>query len=111
MRRFGVALFRAREAQAVKAFVSAFNLSLGNYQARTENDIGISFAIVDGSTLKLNEVLEVDLLSLVQTQRLTKVSSGQVVQVKLRDIDIHDLRLPSGHGLSRVPSRERMGAA
>jgi hypothetical protein len=95
----------------VKAVVSAFNQSLNNYQARTENEIAVSFAIVDGSSLKLNEVLEVDLHSILGTQAVHRVSTGQRIRIRLRDIDFHDLRLPSGHGTSRVPSKERMSAA
>ena len=95
----------------MKAVVSAFNRSLNNYQARTENEIAVSFAIEDGSTVKLNEILEFDLLSLVETQTVRRASTGQLIRVRLRDIDIHDLRLPLGHGTSRFPSRERMSAA
>jgi hypothetical protein len=95
----------------VKAIVYAFNQSLNNYQVRTDNEIAVSFAIEDGSSLKLNEVLEVDLPSLVETQTLRRASNGQLIRVRLRDFDMHNLRLPSGHGVSRVPSRERMSAA
>lgn len=58
----------------MKAVVAAFNRSLNNYQARTENEIAVSFAIVDGSIVKLNEVLEVDLASLVETQTVRRAS-------------------------------------
>ena len=95
----------------MKAVVSSFNRTINNYQARTDNDIAISFAIEDTTTLRLNEVLEVDLPSLLQTQSVRVARTGQVVRVRLRDIDIHDLRLPSGHGKSRTPSPERMNAA
>lgn len=95
----------------MKAVVSAFNRSLNNYQARTENEIAVSFAIEDGSTVKLNEVLEVDFPTLVETQTVRRASTGQLIRVRLREIDIHDLRLPSGHGTSRIPCRERISAA
>ena len=95
----------------MKAVITSFSRSLNNYQARTDNEIAISFAIEDGSSVKLNEVLEVDLPSLVETQTVQRANTGQFIRVRLRDIDIHDLRVPSGHGVSRVPSKERMSAA
>jgi hypothetical protein len=95
----------------VKAVVSSFNRAINNYQARTDNDIAISFAIEDETNLQLNEVLEVDLPSLLQTQSVQVARTGEIVRVRLKDIDIHDLRLPSGHGTSRIPSHERMNAA
>lgn len=95
----------------MRAVISSFNRSINIYQARTDNEIGISFAIEDGTTLRLNEVLEVDLPKLLQTQSVRVALTGQVVRVRLRDIDIHDLRLPSGHGSSRTPGHERMNAA
>ena len=95
----------------MKTVVSAVNRSLKEFRAQTENEIAVSFAIEDGSTMQLHEVLEVDLLSLVDTQTVRRASTGQLVRVRLRDFDIHDLRLPSGHGTSRVPSRERLSAA
>ena len=95
----------------MKAVVSAFNQALNNYQARTDNEIAVSFAINDGSSLKINEVLEVDLASLVETQTVRRTNTGQLIRVRLRDFDIHDLRLSSEHGVSLIPSRERMSAA
>ena len=95
----------------MKAVVPVFNRSLNNYQARTDNEIAVSFAIDDGLSLKINEVLEVDLASLVETQTLRRANTGQLIRVRLRDIDIHDLRLSSWHGVSQIPSRERMSAA
>ena len=100
-----------RRRAKVRAVVTSFNHSINNYQARTDNEIGISFALDDETTLRLNEVLEVDLPTLLQTQSVRVARTGQVVRVRLWDIDIHDLRLPSGHGSSRTPSHERMNAA
>ena len=95
----------------MRAVVTSFNLSVGNYQARTDNEIAIAFSITDGTRLKLNDELEVNLQSLVQTQKLVCKRTGQIVEVRLRDIDLHDLRLPSGHGTSRVPSESRLSEA
>ena len=95
----------------MRAIVSSFNLSLNNWQARTDNDIAVSFSILDGTRLKLNEELEVDLPTLLATQSLVRKSTGASVAVRLREYDLHDLRLPSGHGTSRTPTAARLSAA
>jgi hypothetical protein len=95
----------------VRAVITSFNLALGSYQARTDNEIAIAFSIADGSRLKLNDELDVNLSSLVRSQELFCKRTGQVVAVKLRDIDLHDLRLPSGHGTTRIPSESRLSEA
>ncbi len=95
----------------VRAVITSFNLALGNYQARTDNEIAIAFFIADGTRLKLNDELEVNLSNLVRCQELVCRRTGPVVAVKLRDIDLHDLRLPSGHRTTRVPSESRLGEA
>lgn len=95
----------------MRAVISSLNLALGSYQARTDNDIAIAFSIRDGTRLKLNDELDVNLRDLLHSQELVLKRTGQVVAVKLRDIDLHDLRLPSGHGTSRVPSESRLSEA
>lgn len=89
----------------------SLNRAPGSCQARTDNDIAISFVVVDGTQLKLGEVLEVDLPSLVSSQQLVRSSDGKTVAVKLGAHDLHDLRLPSGHGTDRSPSPERLAGA
>ena len=95
----------------MRAVITSFNLALGSYQARTDNEIAIVFSIADGTRLKLNDELDVNLPSLVCSQELVCKRTGQVVAVKLRDIDLHDLRLPSGHGTTRIPSEGRLSEA
>ena len=95
----------------VRAVITSFNLALGSYQARTDNEIAIAFSIADGTRLKLNDELDVNLSSLVRSQALVCKRTGQVVAVKLRDIDLHDLRLPLGHGTTRIPSESRLSEA
>ena len=95
----------------MRAVITSFNLALGSYQARTDNEIAIAFSIADGTRLKLNDELDVNLSSLVRSQVLVCKRTGQVVAVKLRDIDLHDLRLPSGHGTTRIPSESRLSEA
>lgn len=95
----------------MRAIITSFNRGLGNYQARTDNDIALSFSICDGQHLKLNEHIEVDLPHLVALQSVVRVSDGRTVAIKLGARDIHDLRLPSGHGTSRSPSASRLAGA
>jgi hypothetical protein len=95
----------------MKAFVSSFNVSLDSWQVQCKNDIAVAFAIEDGTKLRLNEELEVDLPNLIKVQRMRRLTTGQDIKVRLRDCDIHDLRIPSGHGTSRTPSIERLSAA
>ena len=95
----------------MRAVITSFNRGIGNYQARTESDIAISFAIVDGQHLHLNEYLEVDLLNLVTLQSVVRIADGHTVAIKLGAHDIHDLQLPSCHGTDRSPSSERLAGA
>lgn len=95
----------------MRAVISSFNLSLNNWQARTDSDIALSFCILDGTRLRLNEELEVDLPNLLASQKLVRRSTGASIAVRLRDIDLHDLRLPSGHGSARTPSSARLNDA
>jgi len=92
----------------MRAVLSAFNRAINNYQARTSNDIALSFSVLDGEHLKLNEALEVDLLQLVATQQLTRVADGMSIRIKIGTHDLHDLNLPMRHGSSRTPSIERL---
>jgi hypothetical protein len=95
----------------MRAIITSFNRGLGNYQARTDNDIALSFSIRDGQHLGLNEYIEVDLPNLVTLQSVVRVADGRIIAVKLGAHDIHDLTLRSGHGTSRFPSPERLGGA
>lgn len=95
----------------MRATVTSFNLAINNYQARTENDIAISFSIVDGQRLKLSELLDVDLPNLVVLQSVVRVADRKTIAVKLGAHDLHDLNLPSGHGTTRSPSSERLAGA
>jgi hypothetical protein len=95
----------------MRAIVSSFNLSSNNWHARTDNDIALSFSILDGSRLQLNEELDVMLPTLLLTQTLLRRTTGSLVSIRLRANDMHDLRLPSGHGISRSPNEARLSDA
>jgi hypothetical protein len=92
----------------MRAQISSFNRSLNNYQAKTENNIALSFSVLGGGHLRLNELLEVDLLQVIDTQQLTRISDGKVIQIKIGAHDLHDLNVPIAHGTSRSPSKERL---
>ena len=95
----------------MKAVVTSFNRAQNYWQVRTTNDIAIAFSIEDSSILKLNEEVEVDLPNVVSKQELQRMTDGKIVRIRLHDYDLHDLRLPSGHGTSRKPSTERLNEA
>ena len=96
----------------MRATVSAFNLELNNYQARTENEIALSFAVVDGTRLKLNEELDIELTSLLVKQCVTRAETGVEVEIRIGPDDLHDLRMaPVSHGDPRTPSLSRLSEA
>lgn len=95
----------------MRAIITSFNRSIGNCQARTDNDIAVAFSITDGTTFRLNEEVEIDLPNVVRLRSLTRLSDGKTVRIRLHEFDLHDLRLPSGHGTSRTPSPERLNGA
>ena len=88
----------------MRAVITAFNRSINNYQARTEIDIALSFAVLGGDHLKLGEELEVDLPTIVATQRLTRLADGRTIAIRIGAHDLHDLNLPMQHGTMRTPS-------
>jgi hypothetical protein len=81
--------------------------ALGGYSAQTDNDIAISFAIADGNVLSLGDEIDVDLVEVTRTKTVVRVRDRQRIAIEVRDDDLHDLRLPSAHGVSRVPSESR----
>ena len=92
----------------MRAIITSFNRDLGNYQARTDNNIAVSFRIRDGEHIDLNEYIEIDLPNVVALQSVVRVSDGRAIAVRLGANDIHDLELPTGHATNRSPSAERL---
>ena len=74
----------------------------------TENNILLVFSVVGEATFKLNDVLEIDLPNILNRKAVTKLDIGEEIIIKIKENDIHDLNLPIQHGVSRVPSKERM---
>jgi|GEM_PF-5989480 len=85
----------------MRAVVSRISAD-GSYTARTDNDLALVFGVAQGS-LPLGCVLDVDLLSVVETQRLRRIDDDQLLEIRMGSHDIHDLR-SSGRGEHFVPS-------
>ena len=79
--------------------------------ARSENDILFVFPVPSGGALRLGHVIELDPLSLNEPQVARNLTTQQQFNIVLKDNNVHDLRLPSGHGTNRTPSRERLCGA
>jgi hypothetical protein len=91
----------------MKASVVKLNLYLPTCEARTRNDIIIEFRPpVDGS-IKLSDELELDLEHLDIEQDVLNLRTSQTIRLKIEKQNVHDVRLPGGHGRSRFPSLDR----
>jgi hypothetical protein len=75
------------------------------------NDILFVFTPPGPDVVQLGDVLELDHNVLESPQEVLNVTTGGRFVATFRKRDIHDLRLPGGHGTSRFPSPERWGAA
>ncbi len=79
--------------------------------ARSENDILFVFDVPIERTLHLGHVIELDPLALNEPQMARNLTTQQELNIVLMDNNVHDLRLQSGHGANRTPSRERLCGA
>lgn len=66
------------------------------------------FKVAGTETLKVGEVIEVDLPNVLASQQILRVKSNRTLRIRLDPSDIHDLDLPADHGTTRMPSPERM---
>lgn len=94
-------------AKVVKIFVPPMAV-LQHCQAVTDNNIALAFSVVSKDRLELDDILDVDLPNVVQTQSLIRASDGKRIQIGIGINDLHDLNLPMAHGTNRAPSKERM---
>jgi hypothetical protein len=91
----------------MKATVVKLNLYLPSCEARTRNDIIIAFRPpVDGS-IRLSDELEFDLERIDTEQDVMNFRTGQTIRLKVEKQNVHDVRLPGGHGTSRFPALDR----
>ena len=75
-------------------------------QAVSDSQIAISFKEPLAGKLALSQVVDIDLELLGEEQNILLPSGGSVA-ICLQKEDVHDLRLPSGHGADRFPSIAR----
>ncbi|HEU4351301.1 MAG TPA: hypothetical protein VFR66_05460 [Burkholderiales bacterium] len=71
----------------------------------------IVFKLAGTDTLKVGEVIEVDLPNVLVSQQIVRVKSNRTLRIQIASTDIHDLDLPPDHSTSRMPSPERMRGA
>ncbi len=95
----------------MKATVVMFNSHLPTAQALTGNSIAVAFRPPLDGSIALSHELDLDLENLDVEQVVTNLTTGQPLRLRIATHDVHDLRLPSGHGTSRFPSLERRRGA
>lgn len=95
------------DRRKMKATVISQSLPLGTCSVRTDTDVLAVFRLPSGASIDLGDVLELDLLALDRPQEITNATKGQRLSIEVRSHDVHDLRLPAGHGTSRFPAPER----
>jgi hypothetical protein len=79
-------------------------------EARTSNDILVVFRCEAG-LVSLWDVLELDLNLLDTEQDVLNLTTGKMLRLNVETQNVHDLRLPAGHGTSRFPSLNRRNGA
>jgi hypothetical protein len=94
----------------MRATIQTLNMALPYCDARTDNDILFVFR-PPATGLNVGDVIEFDHSVLETSQPAQNISTGNAFTIRLREQDIHDLRLPAAHGSSRFPSPERFNAA
>lgn len=91
----------------MQAVVQKVNLKLPYCDAKTSNDILVVFRPSMTNPPHLGDILDFDLLKLDCEQTVSNLTLSTSFPVTIQSNDVHDLRLPSGHGTSRLPSIER----
>jgi hypothetical protein len=75
--------------------------------AVAENGILAVFRVCDLTAVNIGDSLEIDLMRLDENQNVENLTSMKSLSICIQANDVHDLRLPGGHGTSRFPSIER----
>jgi len=94
----------------MRAIIQKLNMRDPSCGAASENDILFVF-IPPPSGLHLGDVVEFDHKILDLNQTAQNISTGATFIIRLRAMDIHDLRLPAAHGSLRFPLPERFSGA
>ena len=95
----------------MRARVIMLNVQMPTAQAVTSNEIAIAFTPPLDGSISLSDQLEVDLNVLDTEQDVLNLTSGERLRLRISTLNVHDLRLPGGHGTSRFPSLERRNGA
>ena len=93
------------------ATVQALRASGQSCEARSANAILFVFPIPPSADLRIGHTIELDPELLNQRQVAFNVSTQMAIEILLSDNNVHDLRLPFSHGISGLPSAERLRGA
>jgi hypothetical protein len=80
------------------------------YEAVSDNEILFVFKAPGGGSgdpAGLGDLLELDPTIFETSQIIGNVTTGRSFEARIRKRDVHDLRLPMTHGVSRFPAPER----
>lgn len=94
----------------MRATIQKLNMTEPYCDAQNASDILFVFR-PPATGLHVGDVIEFDHTVIESPQTARNISTGQEFPIHLRERDIHDLRLPAGHGSSRFPSPERFNDA
>lgn len=95
----------------MKAQVLLCNQTLRSVTARTENDLSVVFQVLDGADLRPGDTLDIALPDVLALGVVRRGDTGELLSVRIRRDDVHDLRLVGGgHGVPSNVSDERMSA-
>ncbi|GAC1648246.1 MAG: hypothetical protein NVS4B3_03540 [Gemmatimonadaceae bacterium] len=80
-------------------------------EAKTTNELLLVFVVPNGAAITLGDRLDFDAIRLDSVLPVRNVTRKASFSILLQKINVHDLRLPSGHGGSRTPSDARIAGA
>ena len=80
----------------------------GSCSVRTANQILFVFKMPPGDDLNVGDQIEIDEPALDRDMRMRNLTRGTDFVVRVPPNDAHDLRLPAGHGTTRIPSIARL---
>lgn len=92
----------------MRATIQKLNMGLPYCDARTANDILFVFRPPASGLLHVGDIIELDPHILDAPQTAFHMPTGENFSIEIHKHDVHDLRLPSGHGKSRFPTPERL---
>jgi len=85
------------------AEIIQYNEFNNNYSAKVENNILIVFTIKNETSLRLGELIEVDLSTILQDKFIISKTNQEIIPIELSKNDLHKLSELPVHGGSRAP--------